>query len=289
MINIDEACLAKIALLAKINAAVAEHNAAEQAVTTAQSELVSKSKVVGQLLLEAKKRYPKVADFEAFLKCVNGLKLSRAYDLMRLAGGRTTDEQLRQEARDRQRKSRTNKKTLPSTKPTEAEPEPKPVSVTDPRVTESPEISAEERKAQMAALDLADDLRAAKASARYLAEFKIACCTYLPKITDYAHQMDAPTFVQDTLKRLRAEAKSRRSAAPTWPNTASITCRLMPRRCNPVATVRRRSWMRHGGILVMASSRRLLPEKSMNGLRPVTVNTKSLGPILGNCLRMARV
>jgi hypothetical protein len=31
--------------------------------------------------------------------------------------------------------------------------------------------------------------------------------------TDYAHQMDALTFVQDTLKRLRAEAKSRRSAA----------------------------------------------------------------------------
>jgi hypothetical protein len=54
------------ALLSKINAAVAKHNAAEQAVTTAQSELVSKSKVVGQLLLEAKKRHPKVADFEAF-------------------------------------------------------------------------------------------------------------------------------------------------------------------------------------------------------------------------------
>src|SRR5213080_498342 len=93
----------KVVLLAKINAAVAEHNTAEQAVTTAQSEFVSKSKAVGLLLLEAKKRHPKVADFEAFLKLVDGLKLSRAYDLLRLAGGRTTDEELRNEARDRAR------------------------------------------------------------------------------------------------------------------------------------------------------------------------------------------
>src|SRR6516225_7220977 len=54
-------------LLNKINTAVAEHNAAERAVTTAQAELVSKSKVLGQLLLEVKKRHPKAADFEAFL------------------------------------------------------------------------------------------------------------------------------------------------------------------------------------------------------------------------------
>jgi hypothetical protein len=52
-----------------------------------------------------------------------------------------------------------------------------------------------------------------KRSAHYLAEFKITCRTYLPRITDYGHQMDALTFVQDTLKRLRAEAKSRQSAA----------------------------------------------------------------------------
>ena len=76
-------------LLGKINAAVAEHNAAVRAVTTAQAELVSKSKVLGQLLLEVKKRHPKVADFEAFLKRVNGLHRSRAYDCMRIAGGRT--------------------------------------------------------------------------------------------------------------------------------------------------------------------------------------------------------
>jgi len=97
------------ALLDKLNAAVAEHNAAEQAVTTAQSELVSKSKAVGLLLLEARKRHPKKADFDAFVSRVVGLKQSRAYDLLRLAGGRITDEQLRQEARERQRKSRARK------------------------------------------------------------------------------------------------------------------------------------------------------------------------------------
>jgi hypothetical protein len=96
-------------LLLKINVAVAAHNKAEQTVTTAQGELVSKSRIVGQLLLEAKKRHPKVADFEAFLKRVNGLKLSRAYDLLRLAGGRTTDEELRQETRERVRKHRAKK------------------------------------------------------------------------------------------------------------------------------------------------------------------------------------
>src|SRR6516165_5588137 len=124
------AAAADQALLAKLNAAVAEHNAAEQAVTTAQSELVSKSKAVGLLLLEARKRHPKVADFEAFLKRVNGLKLSRAYDCMRIAGGRTTDEQLRQEARERQRKSRAKKTKIPPlrsmAKPITVEPKPEP-------------------------------------------------------------------------------------------------------------------------------------------------------------------
>ena len=68
-------------LLGKINQAVAERNAAE-------TDLVSKSKAVGLLLLEAKKLHPSKKDFEAFLRRVNGLHISRAYDLLRLAGGR---------------------------------------------------------------------------------------------------------------------------------------------------------------------------------------------------------
>ena len=155
-------------LLTRLNEAVAATNAAEQTVTTAKAELVSRSKAVGSLLLEAKKLQPAVKDFEAFLKHVNGLKLSRAYDYMRLAGGRTTDEKLKQEQRDRQAKSRAKKKL---SKP-EPKPEPKPDSVT---VTEKPaliaaareetaEDSAERRKTENADLSLSSEEGAARRS-----------------------------------------------------------------------------------------------------------------------------
>jgi hypothetical protein len=62
-------------LLVKLNEAVAAANEAEKIVTTAQAtvataqaELVSRSKTVGLLLLEAKKLHPAVKEFEAFLK-----------------------------------------------------------------------------------------------------------------------------------------------------------------------------------------------------------------------------
>jgi hypothetical protein len=97
-------------LLGRLNAAVAVCNDAERRVTTAQTELVSRSRAVGTLLLEAKRLHPKVADFVAFLKRVEGLQLSRAYDYLRIAGGRVTDEELREEARIRKEKSREKKK-----------------------------------------------------------------------------------------------------------------------------------------------------------------------------------
>ena len=202
-------------LLGKINAAVAEHNAAERAVTTAQAELVSKSKVLGQLLLEVKKRHPKAADFEAFLKRVNGLGRSRAYDLLRLAGGRTTDEELRKDARERVRKHRAKKKL----------PTPEPVSVTDPdvtesskRITQSAEISAEERRAQNAALDvepepipLPDFDRSAEAKRKQrsriaLNEFTYACKNYLPRITEEVDRQEALRIVTEMLVDKKAKA-----------------------------------------------------------------------------------
>src|SRR6516225_9834875 len=202
-------------LLNKINAAVAEHNAAERAVTTAQAELVSKSKVLGRLLLEVKKRHPKAADFEAFLKRVNGLGRSRAYDLLRLAGGRTTDEELRKEARERVRKHRAKKKL----------PTPELVSVTDPdvtesskRITQSAEISAEERRAQNAALDvepepiqLPDFDRSAEAKRKQgsriaLNEFTYACKNYLPRITEEVDRQEARRIVSEMLVDKKAKA-----------------------------------------------------------------------------------
>jgi hypothetical protein len=181
-------------LLTRINTAVAAVNEAEQGAETAKAELVSRSKAVGVLLLEAKKLHPKVTDFEAFLKRVNGLKLSRAYDLLRLAGGRTTDEELRKDARERKQKSRAKKK-IPV--PPKSIPTPEPIFVTKPHVTESQEIDVERRRAEMAALDssaergnkTADISPAAQSSAKALAEFLVACRTWLPKITADADRL----------------------------------------------------------------------------------------------------
>jgi hypothetical protein len=183
------------ALLTKINEAVAEVNKAENVVVSAQAELVLKSKLVGALLLEAKKRHPKVAEFEAFLKRVDGLKLSRAYDLMRLAGGRVTDAELREDARERQQKSRAKRK-LPPSPPLLPEPEPasdakSPHSVTEPHVTEKSD-------------EMNYDAEAAIASARALREFTVACKAWLPMMIDI-DQEHARSLV---LEMTKAETKA---------------------------------------------------------------------------------
>jgi hypothetical protein len=183
-------------LLTKLNAAVKAANDAEAKVTTAQAELVSRSKTVGLLLLEAKKLHPAVKDFEAFLKKVKGLKLARAYDCMRIAGGRTTDEEIRKETRDRVKKHRANKKKLQKPAPA-PKAEPEPISVTSPHVTESAEVSIEQRKAEMADLSLTPEERAAKASARALTEFTVACRTWLPKVTVEADRQKARLLVSE--------------------------------------------------------------------------------------------
>jgi hypothetical protein len=161
-------------LLSKINEAVAASNEAEMNVTTAQAELVSRSRAVGVLLLEAKKLHPAVKDFEAFLKRVDGLKRSRAYDLLRLAGGRVTDEELKEDARQRKQKSRDRKKKLPLPEPKK----PEPISVTDPDVTETAKAGAELPKAEKH-----EAKTAAMLSSVALAEFTFACRTYLPRMT----------------------------------------------------------------------------------------------------------
>jgi hypothetical protein len=201
------------ALLAKINKAVAEANEAEKAhekthaeLVKTHAELVSKSKIVGQLLLEAKELHPAKKDFKAFLQRVNGLHISRAYDLLRLAGGRITDEELRQDAKERQRKSRAKRKL----------PKPQPESVTDPpvtdsrkRITQSPEISAEQRRAENARLDHDDNQvtsAAIAASARALAEFTVACRHWLPKITVETDRQKACLLVSELTSNKQAEA-----------------------------------------------------------------------------------
>ena len=203
-------------LLKKLNTAVKAANEAEATVVTATAELVSRSKTVGLLLLDAKKLHPAVKDFEAFLKKVQGLKLARAYDCMRIAGGRTTDDEIREETRKRVKKHRASKKKLPA--PTTKKPEPEPkadpklepskLSVTSPDVTErSAEISLEQRRADMADLSLTPEQRAANASAKALAEFTVACRTWLPKITVEADRQKARLLVSElTSGKRKAEA-----------------------------------------------------------------------------------
>ena len=177
----DEMRQSDIGLLAKINEAVAAVNEAETTVTTAKAELVSRSKTVGLLLLEAKKLHPAVKDFEAFLKKIQGLKLSRAYDCMRIAGGRTTDEVIRKETRDRVEKHRAK---LPGPTPA-PKPEPQ-LSVTKPDVTE---LSAEQ------------------SSHVCLAGFINACHQWLPRITVEADRKKARLLVAElTSSKPKAEA-----------------------------------------------------------------------------------
>jgi gamma-glutamyl phosphate reductase len=104
-------------LLKKIDAAAQAANKTEQIVADAQADRLNKCKALGSLLIEAKKRHPKVADFEAFLKGAKHVKLSAAYDYMKLVGGRKTDEEIRKAERERReatrervKKQRANKK-----------------------------------------------------------------------------------------------------------------------------------------------------------------------------------
>jgi hypothetical protein len=84
--------------------------------------------------------------------------------------------------------SRGRKQPATKTKTTK----PKPV---DHRVTESPETSLEQRRAENAELDLSAEERAAQASASALAEFSVACRAWLPKVTVEADRQAARNLV----------------------------------------------------------------------------------------------
>jgi hypothetical protein len=100
-------------LLGKINRAVAGLVVEELEVCKAHDRLESKWKEVGELLIEAKRHHPQVKAFDAFLKRVSGLHRSRAYELMKIAGGGTTEEEVREVTRLRVRKHRAAKQKAP--------------------------------------------------------------------------------------------------------------------------------------------------------------------------------
>jgi hypothetical protein len=177
----------------------------------AQSKSLRAAKELGLLLIEAKKRYPKVKDFEAFLKDAGGVKLARAYELIGLVGGRIDEAKHREENAKRNREHRAKKKAeaaaakkFPSR---DGKPEPPKLSVTSSNVTESAEISIEQRRGEHAELDQSAEERVAKWeplkwSADNLHEFECACKTYLPRLNE-ADLKTARAYV--TFDRWRAK------------------------------------------------------------------------------------
>jgi hypothetical protein len=152
-------------LLARLNVAVAIANDAESKVTTARAEYVSRGRAVGVLLLELKQRYPKPKEFEAKLTEVSGLQRSRAYDYMALAGGRKTEEALREEARLRKEKERERKakekKEREQAEKAKPKPAPESVTVTDERtkVTQAVAPALRLQRLLEEALTIANDAR----------------------------------------------------------------------------------------------------------------------------------
>jgi hypothetical protein len=191
------------ALLEKLNSAVRAADEAEQNVETARTEFVSRSKAVGLLLLEAQKLHPKVKDFKAYLAKVDGLKLSRVYDLLKLAGGRATEEELRKEAAERQRRKRERDRLPSPAEPSErfrdvtensqpATPEVRRIAGND----VDPAVSAEKRKAFFTSPE--------ERSSWHLAHFVAACNAHLPGITFDAHKEAARKLVAELTRKAAA-------------------------------------------------------------------------------------
>ncbi len=195
-------------LLHKLNTAVAAMNKAATRAEEVKTELVSKSKAVGMVLLEVKKRHPNVKDFDAFLKKAKGLQLSRAYDCMAIAGGRKTDAENREQIRNRVEKHRAKK--LPP--PLNAEPEQSPESplppppVTSSNVTESAEVSAADRQQDMAAIAGAELTREEK-SDDALVKFKQACEQYCNEMIE-ADLKNARVYFNEQRWRRRDKKKA---------------------------------------------------------------------------------
>jgi hypothetical protein len=183
--------------------------AATKRLDNAQSKTRDAAKELGLLLIEAKRRHPAVKDFEAFLKDAGGIKLTRAYELIGVAGGRIESAKLREDNAKRNREHRAKKKAAERErfkallKPG-PEPEPPPqfpsrdgkpefgriegIEEHDPEHVGGADQSPEERE-HSAWLDAAD--KAQEASAHALAEYTDACRKWLPKITEQHHRKKA--------------------------------------------------------------------------------------------------
>jgi hypothetical protein len=202
------------ALITEIDAAVKAMNKADKVATTAKETFVSRSKEVGVLLLRWRELNPEET-WDVIFKRV-GLGHSRGFDCLKVAGGRRTDEELRQDARERQRRSRLNKKPLT---PAPELPEPKQVLLGNGdimtgkpaeyvTVTDSTQVSAEKNAAADTpttapvdpnlgprAFDSLETVRL-RASLLALEQFKHAAAKWLPRMSE-PQRVEAVVYVRD--------------------------------------------------------------------------------------------
>jgi hypothetical protein len=194
------------ALAAKIAEAV---KAVDVAVAT-QNE---RAKSAGLLLHDAHKRHPGRKAFEKFLKLCDGLQYSRAMDLIAVATDRKTFEKLKTDAAARQQKHRDKKKLHKPEPKVLPKPEPFGRDVTDDpeasaaarkkklpppipadfRITESAEVSIDQRRRENANLGMT----VAEISNQNLEWFSVACREYLPKISVEMHRQEARRLVAE--------------------------------------------------------------------------------------------
>jgi hypothetical protein len=207
------------ALAAKITEAV-------KVVDAAVATQKERAKSAGLLLHEAHKRHPGRKAFETFLKLCDGLQYSRAMDLIAVATDRRTFEKLKADNTACQQKHRDKKKSLHKPEPKvlpKPNPEPfvrdvtddpeasaaarkkklPPPTLTESRITESAEVSIEQRRRENANLGMT----AAEISKQNLEWFAVACREYLPKITVEMHRQEARQIVAElTSAKSKAEA-----------------------------------------------------------------------------------
>jgi hypothetical protein len=196
-------------LLKKIDAAAEAVNASLKIIETAKADHLPKCKVLGLALLELKQRYPKVTDFEAKLKECKYVKLSAAYDYMRLAGGRKTDGEILQAEREHReaaklRKQKSRAKAVPKPKPEpaalpKAEPE---VSVTEPHVTEIPIDDRRQAMADLATAELTTEEKSDDA----LVKWKKACEDYCNEMTEADLKNARVYFMEQRWRRKQKRA-----------------------------------------------------------------------------------
>ncbi len=164
---------------------------------TFKAKSLEHSMSAGKLLVDIAENHKEHLD--AICKTI-GLGHSRRAELMQIAGGRKTAEQVKADSRERKRRSRDKEKHNPEASVTS------PVTEAPPAIgnNNDPEASAKARKEEYAKADAASASKVTQ-SQRALAQFKVAVNEWLPKMT-YSDTQAALAAVTDKVKAMAPKA-----------------------------------------------------------------------------------